>query len=217
MFGLAVPLTTTIQKQKSPPKAAAIDPLVGRWNRHVNTEPIEGFSQYIELKNGNRYSFGTVVRDRHGKDRLEEEGFGSWKRNGQTFRFTADPKSRQAMLLEEAELVDGTMLRFSPLHAFCKRAHPHDQVREEARPAPSQRSADAFLRKLKEENFHSFDKRTKLSYDLYLVGTNSFEVESTKEQSAAALAAARKVLDQNGVRGYTLKWVLVTPWDGGDD
>ncbi len=123
--GLAVPLTTTIQKQAS--TASTPDPLIGRWSRHVNAEPIEGFNQYIELKSGNRYSFGTVI---DGKQ--VESSFGTWKQNGRKFVFVADAKSRQAMLQDEAELVDGTMLRFSPLHGFCKRSHPHEPVREPA-------------------------------------------------------------------------------------
>jgi hypothetical protein len=124
-LGLAVPLTTTIQKQSS--AALAPDPLIGRWNRHVNTEPIDGYRQYLELKSGQRYSFGTVINGR-----LEEQSFGTWTRSGQTFRFKADAKSKSAMLIEEAELVDGSMLRFSALHGFCKRSHPHEPVREEA-------------------------------------------------------------------------------------
>lgn len=138
-LGLAVPLTTTVQKQSS--AVLAPDPLIGRWNRHVNAEPIEGFNQYIELKSGNRYSFGTVV-----DGKLEESSFGTWKRSGQKFSFKSDAKSRQAMLLEEAELVDGTMLRFSPVHGFCKRSHPHDPVPERAQSSAEARQIDSLPR-----------------------------------------------------------------------
>lgn len=193
--GLAVPLTTSLQKGS--PIQAAPDPLVGRWDRHVNAEPIEGYRQYLELKAGGRYSFGTVINGRN-----VEESFGTWKRNGQKVVFKADAHSRQEMLIDTAELVDGSMLRFSPLHGFCKRSHPHDPIRESVsvrtttpvkqvpKIVPATRTERDLLAQLRRKSYESPDGTFVVDADPENRLIVTINQESSKAKSIEAKVAA---------------------------
>lgn len=107
--------------------------LLGRWERHVNGEPISWLNQSIELKADGTYEY--VWRDR--EDTLQRS-YGTYRVSAdeRSISFENDPSSKTALALDTAEIVEGSMIRFTPFHAFCNRSHPHGEGLEQPQYKP---------------------------------------------------------------------------------